>query len=119
MLKRIVGALKVLVSREKLASDDSPSPDPRPSFLSWLMQPEELSAPAVSVPPRRTTLWNWLFMPEKLPPAATGGGERPDRSLVAMLLAREDLPRDPAPEKRRRSGPYVREKHKTAPGGKE
>jgi hypothetical protein len=75
MLKRFFEAVVVLTSWEKLGHDPPPSQEPRRSFFSWLLQPEELPAPAVSVPPRRTSLWRWLLMPEKLPAAEGGGAE--------------------------------------------
>lgn len=108
MLKRFFEALKVLVGRETLEDAPRPSKVPRPSFLSWLLQPEKLPAPAVSVPPRRTSLWRWLLMPEELQPAGEGGKVSTGKPLLTTLLAREILPRDPVPEKRSRPRPWQR-----------
>ena len=54
MLKGFFEAVGVLISREELGREAPPSREPRPSFISLILQPEQLPAPAVSVPPRRT-----------------------------------------------------------------
>jgi len=108
MLKRFYRAVGVLISREELGHEPAPSRERGPSFISWLLQPEELPAPAVSVPPRRTPLWRWLLMPEELPPAGEGGKESTGKPLLTALLARETLPRDPVPEQRSRPRPWRR-----------
>lgn len=110
MLKRVFEGISVLLGREILDESPPPSKEPRPSFLSWLLQPEKLPAPAVSVPPRRTPLWRLLFLPEDLPAPDESVAGPKEKSLLAELLSREELPRDPAPlrgkpgrsEKRRR-----------------
>ena len=93
-----VGFLEIFRS-ENLGLDEAPSRDDgSPSFLAWLMKPEELPRPAVSVPPRKTSFLNWLLVPEKLPPPP--GEEAPGRpSFLAVLTSREDLPKDPEPGK--------------------
>ena len=64
------------------------------SFLTWLLKPERLPAPAVSVPPRRESPLRWLLLPEKLaaPEAKETGSDRP--SLFAYLFSSETLPSD-------------------------
>jgi hypothetical protein len=97
MLKRFVEAFKVLVSRETLEETPQPSKDPRQAFLSWLLQPEKLPAPAVSIPPRRTPLWRWLFVPDYLPAPHESATGTERKSLLAVLVSREELPRDSVP----------------------
>jgi hypothetical protein len=105
VLKRFFMSLGVLVRREELPREDPPHREPKPSFISMVLQPEKLPPPAVSVPPRRTPLWRWLLMPEKLPAAEAKGEGGAARSLFATLFAKERLPRDPVPERKSRSRP--------------
>ena len=96
MVGRFFRAIVVIFSPETLEAAPPSVLDKREgSFFTWLLKPENLSAPVVSVPPPRSPLWKWLLLPEKLPAFESKTVERGPSSLFTYIFSSETLPSDP------------------------